>query len=681
MDARLFTRVQPARCGLAAIVIALVGFIGTASAIDEWEMRVCASPYNAPMSSRENGGFNNRIAEILADELGARVTYEWVRLDAANVQRTLLSGECDVIVGIAEGASNVLSTVPYLRAPYVFVTREDSGIEIESINDPTLRNLRIGTYQQGIPAHVLDSLGISENVTGYPPVGTPGGSDLDAEALRAVAEGEVDVGILYGPKAAAFDADSPVDLRIEPVTPEVISGPSLIVMSRTWTIGVRPGDDAFRDRLNIALGERWEEIRAAIAEYGVPQADVAPPFIGDVTREEGTSVGVIVPGETGGVVASVSIGEPARRGAILAESVLSQIDRGEADSKVLYANAPTDEAAYRAAMRMVVTERVGAIVGGFGAEQAQRLGEIATEAEILFFNVAATSTHLRRICSQNTFHIEASSAMLADAAAAWYADEGVTDWFLVHEDSPAGNALLGHLEESLAGEGERRLVGVAAAEPSQFLYSEVIDQITSSGADGVLLALEPGDQELFISQFPDEADSPTVVLIPRSMAQSRELLLRFGEAAQRAGAGVRPVTWDASLSMDDAGDLNSAYLSRNAAPMEPTAWTTYAAVMIFHQAVVENADRSAEALTNYLTAPERTFELGKGVDLSFRQGDHQLRQPIYLVHPNPDVEWSRSAAVQADLAEVVARVPSFGEVNPEALDSLGVTNPDAACAE
>ncbi|HEX7005488.1 MAG TPA: ABC transporter substrate-binding protein [Trueperaceae bacterium] len=670
MEVRRLPDVRPVRSMLIALTAALMGLLSTAWAQDRWEMRACASPFDYPASSREDGGFNNRIAEILADQLGAHLTYEWVQLDSANVQRTLLSGSCDLIVGIAEGASNVLGTVPYLKVPFVFVTRVEDDIEIESINDPVLEELKIGTYQYGLPALVLTNLGLSENVTGYPPVGTEGGTNLDLAALQALAEGEIDLAILYAPGAIAFDEMNPVDFRIQPVTPEVIPGESLIVMSRTWTIGVRPGDESFRDRLNIALAERWDDIRAVIADFGIPELQIAAPYAGEVEREPRTSIGVITPSRTGGIIDLVEVGDAARRGALLAEVYQGRIGLSNSASHILHANAPTDAAAVRAAERLVATENVGALAGGFGVEQASALSEIAEEADVIFFNVGSTATNLRQQCSSLTFHVEASDAMLADAAITWYGDhQGVENWFLVYEESPAGEALKEHLKDALQGS--------LAAPPSQFVYTDIIEKTVESAADAVLLALAPAEQELFLSQYPKDEEAPIVVLVPRTRAQTRNFLRRFADVSA-LGALVRPATWDPALSEGDGAELNEAFLARQAAPMDPPAWTTFAAVMIFLQAVSDNADLSGESLAQYLESPDQSFELGKGVGLSFRPWNHQLRQPIYLVRPRAKAEWDIDPRAQAQFGEIVGQVPSG---SGGSLDVLGFSRESSACVE
>ena len=78
-------------------------------------LRVCADPNNLPFTNRRGEGFENRIVELVAKELGARVEYTWWPQRRGNVRNTLRAGTCDVIPGIAASVEMVLATRPYYR--------------------------------------------------------------------------------------------------------------------------------------------------------------------------------------------------------------------------------------------------------------------------------------------------------------------------------------------------------------------------------------------------------------------------------------------------------------------------------------------------------------------------------------------------------------------------------------
>src|SRR5215207_3066552 len=64
-------------------------------------LRVCADPNNLPFSNRRGEGFENRLAELIARDLGARVEYTWWAQRRGYVRNTLRSGKCDLWPGVA----------------------------------------------------------------------------------------------------------------------------------------------------------------------------------------------------------------------------------------------------------------------------------------------------------------------------------------------------------------------------------------------------------------------------------------------------------------------------------------------------------------------------------------------------------------------------------------------------
>src|SRR5690606_7685678 len=68
---------------LLAPLLALSLLLPTAAAQTEagaepgWELRACADPNLLPFSGREAPGFENRVASLVAEAVGARLTYDW----------------------------------------------------------------------------------------------------------------------------------------------------------------------------------------------------------------------------------------------------------------------------------------------------------------------------------------------------------------------------------------------------------------------------------------------------------------------------------------------------------------------------------------------------------------------------------------------------------------------------
>jgi mxaJ protein len=135
-------------------------------------LRVCSDPNNLPFSNSRGEGFENKIAQLVARDLGTTVSYTWFAQRRGFVRNTLTAGKCDVIVGVPSSFELALTTRPYYRSTYVFVTRRDRRIDVTSLDDPRLRKLKIGVqiigddYASSPPAHALANRGIVGNVHG-----------------------------------------------------------------------------------------------------------------------------------------------------------------------------------------------------------------------------------------------------------------------------------------------------------------------------------------------------------------------------------------------------------------------------------------------------------------------------------------------------------------------------------
>ncbi|WP_280952269.1 substrate-binding domain-containing protein [Mesorhizobium sp. WSM3862] len=258
-------------------LVALVWLV-LAGATDARELRACADPNNMPFSDASGEGFENKIAEIVAADLGAKLTYTWWAQRRGFVRNTLKAGLCDLVLGTPANVEMLRTTSPYYRSSYVFVARQD-GPDVTSFNDPRLRDMRIGVQLIGDdganspPVQALGRRGIVGHLVGYPVYGDYSAPNPVARIVEAVASGEVDVAVVWGPLAGYFATKQKVPLRITPVTPR-IDGPQLPLMYDI-SMGVRREDDRLRGDVNRALARHKAEIDAVLTQYGVPLLDIA----------------------------------------------------------------------------------------------------------------------------------------------------------------------------------------------------------------------------------------------------------------------------------------------------------------------------------------------------------------------------------------------------------------------
>jgi mxaJ protein len=238
------------------------------------DLRVCSDPNNLPFSNQREEGFENRIAELIARDLGRKVTYYWFAQRRGFVRNTLNAEKCDVIMGVPSSFELAAATRPYYRSGYVFVTRRDRRLRVDSLDDPRLRSLRIGVqligddYASSPPAHALANRGIVRNVVGYSVYGDYAQASPTRRIVDAVAKGEVDLSAVWGPTAGYFAKQSRVPLALTEFTPEI----DLPFLPFVFDISmaVRRTDPGLRDRLNAILERRKPEIDRILREYGVP---------------------------------------------------------------------------------------------------------------------------------------------------------------------------------------------------------------------------------------------------------------------------------------------------------------------------------------------------------------------------------------------------------------------------
>jgi quinoprotein dehydrogenase-associated probable ABC transporter substrate-binding protein len=243
-------------------------------------LRVCSDPNNLPFSNRAEEGFENRIAQLIAAELGAEVRYTWWAQRRGFVRNTLGAGECDLIAGVPAGFEPVSTTAPYYHSSYVFVTRRDLTPPIESIEDDRLRRLTIGVHLIGDdyaappPVTALGRRGIVRNIRGYSIYGDYREPNPPARLVEAVAKGEVDVALVWGPLGGYFAGREDVPLRVTRMR-ESGDGPGAPFVFAI-AMGVRQGDSLLARKVGAVLDRRRVEVTRILKEYGVPLVP-APP--------------------------------------------------------------------------------------------------------------------------------------------------------------------------------------------------------------------------------------------------------------------------------------------------------------------------------------------------------------------------------------------------------------------
>jgi quinoprotein dehydrogenase-associated probable ABC transporter substrate-binding protein len=265
---------------LNATALALVLLVSAGAAAAQRELRVCADPDNLPYSNQKLEGFENKLVDLVARDLHAKVKYAWFGSRRALVRRTLTAKACDVLPGIPAGLEKTLTTKPYYRSSYVFVYRKSDNLHLRSFDDPVLRKLKIGLHAIGSegsnppPAYALVHRGLADKVVGFKMWDVESVKNPQGRIIEAVANGDIDVAIVWGTFGGYFAKQQKTALEVVPVSPAV--EPPGIPFVYDISMGVRPGDTALKAELERVLDRRRKDIQKLLEAYGIPLVHTEP---------------------------------------------------------------------------------------------------------------------------------------------------------------------------------------------------------------------------------------------------------------------------------------------------------------------------------------------------------------------------------------------------------------------
>ena len=238
-------------------------------------LRISADPNNLPFTNERMEGFENKIAELIAREMNAELEYHWRAQRRGFFRQALTEGECDLVLGAPARFDRALTTEPYYTSSYMFVSRKDRKLQISSLDDEILRDLKIGVQMIGDdgantpPAHALAARGIINNVVGYTVYGNYAQESPPARIVEAVAKGDIDLAIVWGPLAGYFARRHDVELAVAPVSPQIDT--SGLPFAFSISMAVRKGNVSLRNEVDGILDRNREEVAGILREYGVPQ--------------------------------------------------------------------------------------------------------------------------------------------------------------------------------------------------------------------------------------------------------------------------------------------------------------------------------------------------------------------------------------------------------------------------
>ncbi|MFD2114030.1 substrate-binding domain-containing protein [Thiorhodococcus fuscus] len=270
---------KPRRTKGALIALCLLTFGGSGAALAEQGhearsgryLTVCADPNSLPFSNDRGEGFENRIAELIAQDLGRPIHYRWWPQTIGFVRNTLRTRLCDLITGISSVSELVQNTNPYYRSVYSLVYRADSNLKLKTLTagDPTLSGLRIGVVAGTPPVTLLTRFGLLDHIHSYERTVDTRLYAPARDAVRDVARGETDLAIIWGPIAGYYAERQETPLTLMPL-PAQIDG---VPMAFNVSMGIRHRETTWKHQLNQTLDHLQPQIQEILLSYGVPLLD------------------------------------------------------------------------------------------------------------------------------------------------------------------------------------------------------------------------------------------------------------------------------------------------------------------------------------------------------------------------------------------------------------------------
>lgn len=245
---------------------------GEAQRVDDGtEFKVCADQDNLPYSNSKMEGFENKIAEILAKDLGKKLTYQFWYDRMGFLRNTLNAKRCDVVMGTTPDNDALRTSKPYYRSGHVFVYKKDSGFNITNWDSPDLKKARIGIVGQSPATIPLNDHGLLGNARPYRMQ-----RDLNlppSYLVDDVIKGDIDVAVVWGPIGGYFAKQSKVPLEVVMI-PEYAD--QNVKGKEFWniSIGVRKGDKERMAMIQGALDRNQDKINKILDEYGIPHVPV-----------------------------------------------------------------------------------------------------------------------------------------------------------------------------------------------------------------------------------------------------------------------------------------------------------------------------------------------------------------------------------------------------------------------
>ncbi|OAH98941.1 ABC transporter substrate-binding protein [Methylomonas methanica] len=253
--------------------------ISTISVNAQDKFRVCADPLNPPYSTKEQTGYENKIAALFAEQLGQELEYTWLPERIGFIRNTLKAendnGEgfkCDVVMGVPAGYDLTDTSKPYFHSTYVLLIAKGRGWDdikdsVQLANLPLDRQekLKIAMFDRGPGTEWLQKSGLLEQGIPYQSMTGDSEHNTAMQIEKDLRAKKIDMVILWGPMAGYVQSQAPKGSYI---AIPMQSSPGL-KFDFSIAMGLRQGDNKRKQQLNDLIDKNLDKIQAIIASYDI----------------------------------------------------------------------------------------------------------------------------------------------------------------------------------------------------------------------------------------------------------------------------------------------------------------------------------------------------------------------------------------------------------------------------
>lgn len=268
----------------ACLLLATLAASTTANAQEKF--RVCADPVNPPYSTKEQTGYENKIAALFADQLGQELEYTWLPDRIGFIRNTLKAendnGEgfkCDVVMGVPSGFELTDTTKPYFHSSYVLLIAKGRGWDdikdsnqLANLPPDRQEKLKIAMFDRGPGTEWLQQNGLLEQGVPYQSMTGDSEHNVAMQIKKDLHDKVIDMVILWGPMAGYVQSQEEKN-RFIAIPMQSASG---IKFDYSIAMGVRQADGKRKQQLNDLIDKNLDKIQAIIAGYNIPLLPIPP---------------------------------------------------------------------------------------------------------------------------------------------------------------------------------------------------------------------------------------------------------------------------------------------------------------------------------------------------------------------------------------------------------------------